>query len=169
MAVRTILSYPDAAAVLTAVSAPVSFNDAELPIFIRDLEDTLSAVPNGVGLAAPQIGYLKRIFVLKKNYILGDLEKGGFCAAFPGEIIPFINPKIITVKGLVSAEEGCLSVPRVYVPIKRARVVKLRAFTAGGKQIYERFEGLAARAIQQEIDHLNGVLIVAYRQEGSKS
>ncbi|MDD5745754.1 MAG: peptide deformylase [Candidatus Omnitrophica bacterium] len=169
MAIRPILAYPDAAPILTAVSSAVALNDAQLAEIVCDLEDTLLATPNGVGLAAPQIGYLKRVFVLKKHYILHDLVKDSFCAAFPGEIIPFINPKIITAKGSVHEEEGCLSVPNTYIPIQRARVVKLRAVTPAGDQIYERFEGLAARAVQQEIDHLNGILIIAHQQKGGKA
>jgi peptide deformylase len=160
MAIRKILAYPEAAHILTAVSLPVQLSDPELAAMLGDLHDTLMATPHGVGLAAPQIGYLKRIFVLKKSYIVSGLPKDSLLNSFQGEVIPFINPKIIVQKGVLHEEEGCLSVPEKYVRIQRARMVKVRAFNAEGEQFYERLEGLASRAVQQEIDHLNGILII---------
>ena len=130
---------------------------------MQDLKDTLVITPGGVGLAAPQIGYLKRIFVLNKDYIANDLDEHSQLKE-QGQILVFINPKIISEKGEVFEDEGCLSVPGEFVKIKRAKQVKVKAYNEQGMQFYEKFKGLASRAIQQEIDHLNGVLILNHKK-----
>ncbi len=162
MAIRRILSYPDAINILKEKSGSVNISEAGLENIIRDLKDTLSDVDLGVGLAAPQIGFLKRIFVLKKNYILNDLEQESGLRRSEDKILVFINPKIISGKGEVVEEEGCLSIPGSKRRIKRSKAIKLRALDEKGRQIYEKFKGLAARAIQQEMDHLDGILITDY-------
>lgn len=164
MSVKAILSYPQAGHILTAQSEPIVLNELQAQDIVQDLKDTLSATPNGVGLAAPQIGYLKRAFVLNKDYINNDLEEHSLFLKSNNRILVFINPKIISQKGEVFEEEGCLSVPGEFVKIKRAKQVKVRAYNEDGTQFYEKFKGLASRAIQQEIDHLNGVLILNHKQ-----
>ena len=160
MAIKTILSYPKAGHILTAQSLAAAANDPQAEEIVQDLKDTLSATSNGVGLAAPQIGYLKRIFVLNRDFISDDLEENSLFQKSKDNMLVFINPKIISQKGEVFEEEGCLSVPGEFVKIKRAKQVKVRAYNAEGMQFYEKFKGLASRAIQQEIDHLNGLLIL---------
>ncbi|MBU4304091.1 MAG: peptide deformylase [Candidatus Omnitrophica bacterium] len=160
MSVKKILSCPADEYLLRSKSVAVDINDPMLAALIEDLQDTLRATAHGVGLAAPQIGVLKRVFVLKRGYIKNDLEEGGILSRQAEDIIAFVNPKIISGKGLVREQEGCLSVPGAFVDIERIKAVKLRALDEKGRQFNERFKGLAARAIQQEIDHLNGVLIV---------
>jgi peptide deformylase len=160
MAIRKILSFAQAEHILKAQSVAVQMNDPQLLDIIRDLKDTLLATPNGVGLAAPQIGYLKRVFVLRKDYIADELEADSMLATAQEQILVFINPKIISEKGQLHEEEGCLSVPGTYVKIKRAQLIKLRALNEQGEQVYCRLKNLASRAVQQEIDHLNGVLIL---------
>ncbi|MFH1063265.1 MAG: peptide deformylase [Candidatus Omnitrophota bacterium] len=160
MAIRKILSFAQAEHILKARSTAVQMNDPQLLDIIRDLKDTLLATPAGVGLAAPQIGYLKRVFVLRKDYIAGDLDPDSPFAATQEQALVFINPKIISEKGQLQEEEGCLSVPSTYVKIKRAQIVKIRAINEQGEQFYCRLKNLASRAAQQEIDHLNGVLIL---------
>ena len=164
MAVKKILSFPQAEHILKAQSVSIQENDPLLEQIIADLKDTLLATTNGVGLAAPQIGYLKRIFVLKQDYLVSDLEENSLFLKNNDEVLVFINPKIISEKGEVFEEEGCLSVPGEYVKIKRAGQIKVRANTENGMQFYEKFKGLASRAIQQEIDHLNGILILNHKE-----
>ena len=164
MALKTILSYPQASHILTAQSDALAVNDSQTGEIVQDLKDTLHATPNGVGLAAPQIGYLKRIFVLNKDYISNDLDENSLFRKSKDKMLVFINPKIIVQKGEVFEEEGCLSVPGEFVKIKRAKQIKVRAYSEEGMQFYEKFKGLASRAIQQEIDHLNGVLILNHKQ-----
>ncbi|MCK4993475.1 MAG: peptide deformylase [Candidatus Omnitrophica bacterium] len=164
MAVKTILSYPQASHILTAQSEALAVNESQTDEIVLDLKDTLRATPNGVGLAAPQIGYLKRIFVLNKDYISNDLAEDSLFLKTKDQMLVFINPKIITQKGEVFEEEGCLSVPGEFIKIKRAKQIKVRAYNELGMQFYEKFKGLASRAIQQEIDHLNGILILNYTQ-----
>lgn len=160
MAIKKILSYPEAEHILKTRSELMDLNDPCFDQLIQDLKDTLLATPNGIGLAAPQIGYLKRVFVLRKTYVLNDFDKNSIFIRMPADIITFINPKIITTKGVIYEEEGCLSVPGQYVQVERAKTIKVRAFSEQKVQFYERLKGLACRAVQQEIDHLNGVLIL---------
>ncbi|MFH2137532.1 MAG: peptide deformylase [Candidatus Omnitrophota bacterium] len=163
MAVKSILSYPLFQDILKAESVAVQMEDPSLLGIIKDLKDTLMATPNGVGLAAPQIGVLKRIFVLKKDYIINDLDINSALRRSAQEIITFINPKIVVKKGIVHEEEGCLSVPDAYIEIERAKIIKVRALNEQGEQVYEKLKGLASRAVQQEIDHLNGILIIDHK------
>ncbi len=160
MAVKTIITLPENAKILRTLSQKINLNDPQLPELIQDMIDTLTATPSGVGLAAVQIGVLKRVFVLKKQYIYDDLEENSPLRDKEAEILVFINPKIISSKGALNEEEGCLSVPGEYRRMQRARVVKVRAQDESGAQFYETFRGLASRAVQQEMDHLNGILIV---------
>lgn len=163
MAVKQILSYPSAEHILTDRSESITLADPLTSEIVQDLKDTLSATANGVGLAAPQIGYLKRIFVLDRDFISNDLEKESIFVKSNCKMLVFINPKIISQKGEVFQEEGCLSVPGEFVKIKRAKKIKVRACNEQGVQFCEKFSGLASRAIQQEIDHLNGVLILNHK------
>jgi len=164
MAVKKILLFPDAANILQAKSEQVSMSDPKLGVVLQDMYDTLMATSNGVGLAAPQIGYLKRIFMLRKDFIVNDLEQGSYCANVDDAIITFINPKIVAQKGMLHEEEGCLSVPNTYIPIQRFRAIKVKALNEKGEKFIERVVGLASRAVQQEIDHLNGVLIIDHQK-----
>ncbi|MFH1460004.1 MAG: peptide deformylase [Candidatus Omnitrophota bacterium] len=162
MPVKKILTVFDSEQILRTKSSPILISDPELPIIIQDIKDTLFATANGVGLAAVQIGYLKRIFALKKEFIINDLDEHSIFTKSGESILIFINPKIISEKGILHESEGCLSVPDKCVKIQRASIVKVKAFDDQGQQFYERMRGLAARAVQQEIDHLDGVLILDY-------
>lgn len=165
MSIKKILEHPQASHILQSESETVNLSDPELEGIVQDLKDTLLATPNGVGLAAPQIGILKRIFVLNRDYIIDDLEVNSSFIKRDDRCIVFINAKIISGKGEIYEEEGCLSVPGAYIKIKRSKTLKVRACDENGRQFYERFKGLAARAIQQEIDHLNGVLIIDHKAD----
>ncbi len=106
----------------------------------------------GLGLAANQIGVASQVLVGRT-----DEEKG--------QII-LVNPIIVNAEGEDAMGEGCLSVPEVTVEIPRAEVLLVRGFDADGKEIEYKVEGLTARMVQHEIDHLNGVLIIDYLSRG---
>ena len=117
-------------------------------ILIEDMFDTMYEA-NGVGLAAPQVGILKKIFVVD----VGDED---------GNNVPFvfINPEIIEREGVQVGFEGCLSVPGKSGKVARAEKVKVRAFNQDMEEFEMEAEGFLARAIQHEYDHLNGVVYV---------
>jgi len=116
----------------------------EILNLIKDMAETMYA-DSGVGLAAPQVGVSKRI-------ILVDGEEDG--------LIVLINPMIIKSEGEVVEEEGCLSLPGIYSQVKRSSKVKVKALNENGDTIEITKEGLTARALQHEIDHLNGILFI---------
>lgn len=126
--------------------------DKKILSLITDLKETLDSQkdPEGVGLAAPQIGKNLRVFATKVD----------------GKIKIFINPETISIskekskKGGKEIMEGCLSVPHFYGPLKRAKKIKVKYLTPKGEERIETFENLPAQIIQHEIDHLNGVLFV---------
>ena len=111
---------------------------------IQDMIETMRVAP-GVGLAAPQVGVLERIFVWEV-----DEEHGAF-----------VNPEITwRSDSLEEGEEGCLSIPGLYYPVLRAEAVEVRGLDASGDAITMKAEGFLARVCQHEIDHLDGVLFL---------
>lgn len=110
---------------------------------LDNLRDTMYAA-NGVGLAAPQIGISKRVIVVDTGE----------------ELIEFINPEIIMREGEKTDSEGCLSVPGVIGDVSRAYRVKVKGLNREGKEIEITREEMTARALQHEIDHLNGILFI---------
>ncbi|MDQ0337556.1 peptide deformylase [Caldalkalibacillus uzonensis] len=143
MAVRAIVKYPDP--VLREKAALVKRIDERLHRLLDDMAETMYDA-EGVGLAAPQVGISKRIFVVD----VGD-EHG---------LLEFINPEIIVKEGEQLGPEGCLSIPGVNGEVRRAHKVKVRALNRNGESFELEAEGLLARAIQHELDHLNGVLFI---------
>ena len=146
MAVLPIRKYGDD--VLRLPTAPVTDFDASLQQLIDDMVDTMYAAP-GVGLAANQVGVSKRLMVI-------DLSVG----KRPEELHVFINPEIIEAEGEVTEEEGCLSIPDFVEVVTRPERVKLRYLDRNGTQREMWGEGLMARAMCHEIDHLDGTLFV---------
>ena len=110
---------------------------------------TLYAIPNGVGLAAPQIGVLKRLVVIDINR--EDLDS---------QPLVLINPKIQSLEGEIVDEEACLSIPDVTADVKRAERVVVSAINLDGELVSIEGEGFFARVLQHEIDHLDGVLFI---------
>ena len=145
-------------------SKPVNKIDKKIKDIIKDLRDTLSVQkdPEGVGLAAPQIGKNLRIFLAKYK----SFER----------IV--INPKVIKIEDIgksVSKKEskkeileGCLSLPYYYGPLKRASRVTIKYMDENGKSVEETFEGFHAQIILHEIDHLEGVLFIDHLLEEGK-
>ncbi len=108
-------------------------------------------VENGIGLAGPQVGELKRIFVC---HVSGDIPR------------VFINPEIIqTSQELATMEEGCLSIPGIYADVVRPAAITVQAWSEKGRPFRIDAEGSLARVIQHEIDHLNGVLFFDHLSE----
>ena len=148
MAILDIRLYGDL--VLKERSAPVTVFDDWLKRFGDDLLATMREA-HGVGLAAPQVGVLKRLFA----FDLGEDEETG---EHPFGVI--VNPEIIRAEGEQTGDEGCLSFPGLYYECSRAMDVELRAQDVYGRPIEVSGSGMAARCFQHEIDHLDGVLFI---------
>ena len=147
MALRTILTAPDPR--LKKKAAAVASVDAEARQLMDDMLETMYAAP-GIGLAAPQVGELKRVVVLDIDR--EDVKTGPLCMA---------NPEIIEASDEdVSYEEGCLSVPEHYSEVVRPANVTVRYLDRDGKQQDMKCEGLLATCVQHEIDHLDGILFI---------
>jgi peptide deformylase len=145
-----IIRLPDP--ILRKVSAPVERVDAELRKLAEDMLATMYAAP-GVGLAAVQVGVPRRLIVL-------DTAKGD---DDPPRPLVMINPKIVALGSeMREHEEGCLSIPDVRIEIERPGSVTVQFLDREGKQQELAAEGLLATAIQHEIDHLNGRLIIDF-------
>ena len=142
MAILEIKEYGEP--VLREKALPVKEVNPEILNLIKDMAETMYT-DSGVGLAAPQVGVSKRI-------ILIDGEEDG--------LIVLINPMIVKSEGEVVAEEGCLSVPGIYSQVKRSSKVTVKALNENGDPIEITKEGLTARALQHEIDHLDGILFI---------
>ena len=131
--------------VLTEKAKPGKTLDSALALLADAMFETM-AEADGVGLAAPQVGVSERLFVI-------DVRDGKRWV--------FINPEIIaTSEECVTAEEGCLSIPGVFSEVTRAARVTVQARNLQGRPFTVEAEGLFARAIQHELDHLNGVLFI---------
>jgi peptide deformylase len=131
------------------------FGTPELREFVDDMFESMYAA-KGVGLAAPQVGVSRKITVID---ISGGLKEEGVP---PPERIVLINPKIIAKEGKQVGEEGCLSIPGFREQVKRAKKVTVRAQNVEGEWFERSGEDLLARAMQHEIDHLNGVLFITH-------
>jgi len=149
MAVHEIRKYPDP--VLKKKTAPIETIDDAVNRLIDDMVETMHAA-SGVGLAANQVGISLQLAVIDIG------EHGGEGTKHP--LVVLINPEIVSMEGSVVAEEGCLSVPDFSETVKRAARVKVRAKDRTGKPFEMEAEGLMAKALQHEIDHLNGILFI---------
>jgi peptide deformylase len=144
--------------VLTERAAPVTRFDAELERFGADLLETMRAA-HGVGLAAPQVGVLRRMFA----YDVGVDEETG---EHPFGVL--VNPVVVRRAGEQLGEEGCLSFPGLYYECERAMEVTVQAQDTTGKPLVVEGSGLLARAFQHEIDHLDGVLFIDRLSRGDR-
>lgn len=143
MAIRRIVMHPDE--VLRQKAKEVSKFNANLHKLLDDMAETMYDA-DGVGLAAPQVGILKRVIVM-------DCGEG---------LIELVNPEIVERAGEQFAEypEGCLSIPGLRGDVRRAKWVKVRGQDRHGNEVELEAEDLLARCVQHEIDHLNGVLFI---------
>ncbi|MDQ1003779.1 peptide deformylase [Neobacillus niacini] len=144
MAIRKIVMYP--AEVLEKKCTPVVKFDRKLAKLLDDMYDTMIE-HDGVGLAAPQIGIDEQIAIVDIDDESGTIE--------------MINPHIINTSGEQTGPEGCLSFPDLFGEVTRPNYVKIEAFNRKGKKFTLEAEGFLARAIQHEMDHLDGVLFTS--------
>ncbi len=149
MPVLELLQYPDPR--LKQVSTPVQDFTLELSSFIQDLEATMRNGPGGVGIAAPQVGRFERI-------VLVDVS-GKPRVSHHGRLV-LINPEILAREGRVKGREGCMSVPDYTGNVVRAEQIQLRACDEQGQVHEYAMQGYEARAVQHEIDHLDGLLFL---------
>ncbi|MBQ1815743.1 MAG: peptide deformylase [Ruminococcus sp.] len=139
MAIRNVVKEGDS--VLTKKCRPVEKFDAKLAELLDDMADTMHKY-NGVGLAAPQVGMLRRVVVI-------DVGEG---------VIELVNPRIIAFSGEQESVEGCLSCPGEWGITKRPDYVKVRAQDRNGEEFETEGRELLAKAFCHEIDHLNGII-----------
>ncbi|GAA0061783.1 peptide deformylase [Clostridium sp. CTA-1] len=141
MAIRNIRKYGDE--LLRKKSRKIEKIDDRILTLLEDMAETMYSA-EGVGLAAPQVGILKRVVVI-------DVGEG---------LIKLINPEIIETEGSQKDVEGCLSVPGEQGEVERPYKVKVKALNEKGEEIVLEGEELLARAFCHEIDHLDGILFV---------
>lgn len=149
MAVREIKTYPDP--VLRNKTARVETIDDTVQRLIEDMVETMHAAP-GVGLAANQVGVPLQVAVIDLSTREEQENRH--------PLLVLINPEILSTQGSVIAEEGCLSIPEYAEKVKRAARVTVRAQDRRGKPFEIEADGLMAKALQHEIDHLNGLLLI---------
>lgn len=149
MAVLDILKYPDEA--LKQMSEPVKAFDDELSVFLSDLEETMRAGPGGVGIAAPQVGDFRRIAIVDVS-AKPKIKHNG--------CMILINPEIKTWDGMKVGREGCMSVPDYTGNVIRAEKITLQAMNVQGELLDYECLGYEARAVQHELDHLDGLLFL---------
>ena len=143
---REILVYPDP--FLARKALPVAAVDDRVRALIRDMFETMYAA-EGVGLAAPQVGVGKRVIVVDVSPVDETIAP-----------VAVVNPEIVERKGSVTGVEGCLSVPGVQGEVCRAETVEVRGKDEQGRPVRIRAAGILSRALQHEIDHLDGVLFI---------
>ena len=149
MSIRPIITIPDP--VLRKISEPVERVDAETLKLMDDMLETMYAAP-GIGLAAIQVGVPRRVIVI-------DASKEGE----PRAPMCFINPELVALGSTTRPyEEGCLSIPEVTVEIERPATVTVEYLDRDGKRQQIAADGLLATALQHEIDHLDGHLIIDF-------
>lgn len=142
MAKRKIVQFGDDT--LRRVCRPVDTINKNVLTLLDDMAETMRA-NDGVGLAAPQVGILRRIAVIEVE---------------PGELIELINPKIVAMAGEQEGSEGCLSLPGQFGMVKRPKYVTVRATDRHGKEFEMNGTDLLARAFCHEIEHLDGKLFI---------
>jgi len=144
VAIRIVREYGDE--ILKKKSKPVEVVDFKIKELIKDMKDTMHKL-NGLGLAAPQVGILKRILVI-------DLYEEGF------ECLTLINPVIEKQQGKQVVDEGCLSFPNQFGKVERPEKVTVKALNENGEKVKIVATGILAQAICHEVDHLEGELFI---------
>jgi len=150
MAVLEIFEIPDER--LKQVSEPVESFDETLRAFIDDLEETRRHGPGAVGIAAPQVGHFQRIAIVDVSNTRKPVPNHGYMI--------LVNPEITHWDGFEMGREGCLSVPDFTGNVIRATHIKIKAQDPWGEPLEYEMEGYEARAVQHELDHLDGMLFI---------
>lgn len=149
MAILDILVYPDPG--LKQASEKVAVFDDAFRTFVADLDETRLHAPGCVGIAAPQVGRLQRIAIVD---VSGNPKHNS------NGLLILINPEITEWDGFIKGREGCLSVPDYTGNVMRAGTITVEAQTTDGSTCSIECEGFEARAVQHEIDHLDGLLFL---------
>ena len=149
MALLNILVYPDEK--LKQVSQPVEEFSEDLKKFIENLEETFRSFPGCVGIAAPQVGRFERIVLVDISHKPKHVNHG---------FLVLINPEVTFYEGSSLGREGCLSVPDFIGKVERAKSITLKALNQKGEKLELQISDYEARAVQHEIDHLNGKLFL---------
>ena len=149
MALLEVLTIPDSR--LKQESEPVEQFDASLRDFINDLDHIMRSSPGGVGIAAPQVARLQRIVIVDVS-IKPKIKSHGR--------LILINPEITEWQGMEKGREGCMSVPDYTGNVIRAQSIKLKSYYEFGQVHNYDFDANEARAVQHEIDHLDGILFL---------
>lgn len=150
MAILEILKLPDPR--LKEIASEVENFDQELHAFIADLEETRQNGPAAVGIAATQVGRLQRVVIVDCSHTRKPVPNHGY--------LVLVNPEITEWDGFELGREGCLSVPDYTGNVIRAERIKLKAQDPSGEPLEFEMEGFEARAVQHEVDHLDGLLFV---------
>lgn len=143
--------------ILRKKAEPIDFVNGELhksrlEKLVEDMLETMYA-GDGIGLAANQVGVLERIIVIDLGEAQPGIESGPRC---------YINPEIVSRAGVDVMEEGCLSFPNIRAEVKRPSEIEVKALDLEGKSLHFQADGLFARVLLHEIDHLDGVLFIDY-------
>lgn len=146
MATLEILTFPDE--ILKQKALPVDEVDDEIRQLVDDMAETMYTAP-GVGLAANQVGVLKKVVTIDVTYT--DKRPN---------LIVLINPEIVDRRGACQSEEGCLSLPGVTEEVERAEWVKVKALNRDGQPFEMEADGFLAAAVQHELDHLDGTILL---------
>lgn len=162
MSILEILTYPNPK--LREVSKPVDVFDEKLKKLTNDMIETMYAA-HGIGLAAPQVGVLKRVIVIDtrpkneegRRYDNDEQEELEKLVTQP---LILINPRIVSGIGDTTFDEGCLSVPSFYETVERKKVIEVETNDLSGKKYTFKADGLLAICIQHELDHLEGKLFI---------
>jgi peptide deformylase len=153
MALQKICIFPQHKSELRKISEPVCKFHIKVQHLIQDLNDTLKAYPEGIGLAASQINKHLRVIVV----CLGDDSTGEWQAGPP---VTMVNPLILDSSDKRKDFDGCLSFPGLYGETVRPHFLRLEGLDAGGCSMDQIFEGLNAVVIHHEVDHLDGILFI---------
>lgn len=149
MTILEVLTVPDPQ--LKQVSVPVEHFDVELQNFVKDLEQTMRSSPGGVGIAAPQVARFQRIVIVDVSSKPKIRHQGR---------LVLINPEILEWQGMEKGREGCMSVPDYTGNVIRAKKISYSAYNEYGDLCHYESEGYEARAVQHEVDHLDGIVFL---------
>ncbi|NJL80183.1 MAG: peptide deformylase [Richelia sp. RM2_1_2] len=153
MAVKSLVRYPNS--LLREISTKIEVFNLDFQLLVDNLIDTMFA-EDSMGLAAPQIGELKRVFVLNPKRIAGNKSRN----YQQKDILCIVNPQIENQDCLIDSSEGCLSFPGRRETVKRFNQIRIKALNRENQVFYLDAQGMLSILIQHEIDHLNGILLI---------
>ena len=144
--------------ILRQVTEPVQEDSPELQTFIDDMIETMHAA-KGIGLAAPQVGRMERVFIVDVSPMEEDFTEAG--VELPEQPMVFLNAEILAEsEEETEFEEGCLSIPDIHEVVERPEALRIRYLDRSFTEREEEYDGMLARVIQHEYDHVDGVLFL---------